>query len=243
MDKPIPEAVRALADEMDHVAAADLANEPGSPEMRDALHEYASRLRAALTAAQQQGQSVAWRAEVERAIDRARVFDDGSDGADSESAQSVVAILTGLLNAQPTQQGGGDACPHCKGNPGLDCNSFGRTAPRSAPVGVEDDDGELVERVARAIATHGFGRPWDDFHELYVHDTDKSDLREYARAAIAALAQQPAAVDDAYRRGFVDGAKWWEWEKTGATMWQSDQQRAYDKATEKLATQHQEPKP
>lgn len=67
------------------------------------------------------------------------------------------------------------------------------SAPPSTPVGVEDDDGELVERVARAIATHGFGRPWDDFHELYVHDTDKSDLREYARAAIAALAQQPAA--------------------------------------------------
>lgn len=25
-------------------------------------------------------------------------------------------------------KGGGEACPHCKGNPGLDCNSFGRTA-------------------------------------------------------------------------------------------------------------------
>lgn len=77
-----------------------------------------------------------------------------------------------------------------------DCAGRLRTLAKSlasAPTGAEDDDGELVERVARAIAKHGFGRPWDDFHELYVHDTDKSDLREYARAAIAALARQPAS--------------------------------------------------
>jgi hypothetical protein len=33
---------------------------------------------------------------VQQAIERARVFDDGSDGADAESARSVVAILTKL---------------------------------------------------------------------------------------------------------------------------------------------------
>ena len=29
-----------------------------------------------------------------------------------------------------------------------------------------------------------------------------------------------------YVRAFVDGAKWWEWEKEGATMWPSDQRKA-----------------
>lgn len=43
-----------------------------------------------------------WREDVQRAIDRARVFDDGSDGADAESARSVVGILYGLLAAAPS---------------------------------------------------------------------------------------------------------------------------------------------
>lgn len=39
----------------------------------------------------------ALRALIERALERARVFDDGSDGADAESARSVVALLTKAL--------------------------------------------------------------------------------------------------------------------------------------------------
>ncbi|HGB7483668.1 TPA: hypothetical protein ACIXXB_001279 [Pseudomonas aeruginosa] len=38
-----------------------------------------------------------------RAIARAKVFDDGSDGADAESARSVVAILRELLAVGPAQ--------------------------------------------------------------------------------------------------------------------------------------------
>ena len=34
---------------------------------------------------------------------------------------------------------------------------------------------------------------------------------------------------------FVDGAKWWEYRETGATMWQSDQRGAYLVAEERLA--------
>lgn len=71
----------------------------------------------------------------------------------------------------------------------------------------------------------------------------------------AALAQQPEACDmgalcigceprnadgtcpgqhpETWRAGFLAGAKWWEWEKTGATMWQSDQQKAYEAALKK----------
>lgn len=55
-------------------------------------------------------------------------------------------------------------------------------------------------------------------------------------AAIAAFQRQPADADrvDAFVRAFVAGAKWWEFEKTGATMWQSDQDRAAAAARWKL---------
>lgn len=42
-----------------------------------------------------------WRTEVQRAIEIARVFDDGSDGADAESSRSVVGILSAMLTAAP----------------------------------------------------------------------------------------------------------------------------------------------
>ncbi len=29
---------------------------------------------------------------------------------------------------------------------------------------------------------------------------------------------------------FIQGAKWWEWKQTGATMWQSDQNEALEEA-------------
>ena len=34
-------------------------------------------------------------------------------------------------------------------------------------------------------------------------------------------------------QAFVEGAKFWEWHKTGATMWQSDQNLCLQKAKEK----------
>lgn len=33
---------------------------------------------------------------------------------------------------------------------------------------------------------------------------------------------------------FVQGAKWWEWHKEGATMWNSDQAIAWRQAEERL---------
>lgn len=45
---------------------------------------------------------------------------------------------------------------------------------------------DTAEAVARAIAENGFGRPWDDFLPLNAHDTDQSDLIEYAQAALDA---------------------------------------------------------
>ncbi|MBU0706734.1 hypothetical protein KJ807_05980 [Patescibacteria group bacterium] len=36
--------------------------------------------------------------------------------------------------------------------------------------------------------------------------------------------------DNDIRRAFVEGAKWWEFENYGGTMWQSDQRRAEQEA-------------
>lgn len=36
-----------------------------------------------------------------------------------------------------------------------------------------------------------------------------------------------------YCRAFVDGAKWWEWHKEGATMWPSDQALALKEAEQR----------
>ena len=36
--------------------------------------------------------------------------------------------------------------------------------------------------------------------------------------------------EDCIQRAFVDGAKWWEFEKEGATMWHSDIADAEDEA-------------
>jgi len=43
----------------------------------------------------------------------------------------------------------------------------------------------------------------------------------------------PSCSDLLY--AFVQGAKWWEYEKEGATMWQSDQELAWKTAECRLA--------
>lgn len=40
--------------------------------------------------------------------------------------------------------------------------------------------------------------------------------------------------DTALLIAFIQGAKWWEYAKTGATMWQSDQKKASDEAERRL---------
>lgn len=84
------------------------------------------------------------------------------------------------------------------------------STPDAAPVvrGLEwkgeEDDHVLV--VAKAIAEEGFGRPWDDFLPINAFDTDQADLKDYARAAVAAFrsALHPiagTAALDALQRG------------------------------------------
>ena len=39
------------------------------------------------------------------------------------------------------------------------------------------------------------------------------------------------------RRAFVEGAAWWEFHSTGATMWQSDRSKAEDEADRRYVSQ------
>ena len=92
--------------------------------------------------------------------------------------------------AEAQAQGGGEACPHCKGNPGLDCNSFGRPAPPSAPVGVE----RLIEDWESDLAED----KRDGVSEVAIR------VQEIRLDQLRTLAQQPAAVDGAAVRWAVE---------------------------------------
>jgi hypothetical protein len=74
------------------------------------------------------------------------------------------------------------------------------SAGNSEPAEVEEDDPDVLT-AARAIAEHGFGRPWDDFHVSNAFDTDQNDLIEYGRAAVSALRSRalPQEVAESYR--------------------------------------------
>lgn len=54
-----------------------------------------------------------------------------------------------------------------------------------------------------------------------------------------ALIQGAWPADD-LRRAFVDGAKWWEFQTTGATMWTSDISRAEEEATRRCSVVQQD---
>ena len=66
--------------------------------------------------------------------------------------------------------------------------------------------------------THHIGKHWDDSGTTL---RLRSELRELA-----------GAQEDMLIAAFVHGAKWWEYHKEGATMWQSDQHKVCDAAQE-----------
>jgi hypothetical protein len=72
----------------------------------------------------------------------------------------------------------------------IDCAEFRLQASDDGYAQAKIDEAikarEDVLTAARAIAEKGFGRPWDDFLETNAHDTDQSDLINYARAALEA---------------------------------------------------------
>jgi len=61
-----------------------------------------------------------------------------------------------------------------------------------------------------------------------------SDEAEHAELVRTGLAEEKGSwPDQCLQRAFVDGAKWWEFERTGATMWQEDQGKAEQAAMDK----------
>lgn len=72
----------------------------------------------------------------------------------------------------------------------------------------------------------------------YVEEVVRSDLPPTGLDPPSPLGDRdatPLPPGEALAWAFVQGAKWWEWYKTGATMWQADQARAYAAAAEKYA--------
>lgn len=65
------------------------------------------------------------------------------------------------------------------------CEALGSNPSKQTARDNEEDESLILE-VAKSIAVHGIGRPWDDFEDVNAHDFDHNDLKEYARAAIYA---------------------------------------------------------
>ena len=56
---------------------------------------------------------------------------------------------------------------------------------------------------------------------------------DYTQERLAEKDRKIAELKHALGNAFVDGAKWWEFEKTGGTMWQSDQDKAAKEASKR----------
>lgn len=173
--------------------------------------------------------------------------DDLAAGNAYADAAGRVRTLARALTAAQQQgqaQGGGEPCPHCKGNPGLDCNSFGRAAPPSAPVGVVGDavDVDAIQHILKHALRDG------------VHGGYTAGFIENQ---IAALAQQPAAgsVGDTRRMDWLEqqAVEVRKPLRYGSTALFHAEQVSDDDEPHRtdlraqidsaLATQHQEPKP
>jgi hypothetical protein len=191
MDKPIPEAARAIRDVLFRV----YMDHDDLMVTTALLHDMAVAV-SSLTAAQQQGQTAAWMtpesiAHLAKQNGPAKV-----DAWNCSSGTERVPVY-----AQPMQQGGGEVFGWWM----ADCNGVGRfvygsdpecrqhyettlgysarplyTAPPSAPVGVEDS---VLER-----AIEESDGAWHD-DEFRIEGAALMSL-------LRSIAQQPAAVDE-----------------------------------------------
>lgn len=59
----------------------------------------------------------------------------------------------------------------------------------------------------------------------------RREEEEVRRASARPL--RPTTTKEMLEAAFVRGAAWWEWHKEGATMWQSDQNLAWEEAQRK----------
>ena len=90
---------------------------------------------------------------------------------------------------------------------------------------------------ALSAATAGSGEAVGEVYALPTGER-RVQLAKHARElpiGMKLYAGAPAADAEALaRKMFVEGAKWWEFKKTGATMWPSDQGEAWDASEAKL---------
>jgi hypothetical protein len=74
-----------------------------------------------------------------------------------------------------------------------------------------------------------------DDTERYEDEWYRALLRELASRLALNRERLGSWPQEDRRRAFVQGAQWWEFHKTGATMWQSDRDLAEQEATRRLA--------
>lgn len=200
--KPIDEAVRLLRE---YREAPKFSNDHDAIKRTVALEDEIDAFLAALTAAQQQGQAVAFD------IERARTLADYVVGyaraveLKSLSSDACVALsdLHSMLHAQPMQQGGGEVVAHGFYDPVTGAYSESQhtprwlpavvcTAPPSAPVGVEAVRGAWLAAITLAnnICVQESDRENDrDGDTAWIDGTAEcaKRIREYAHPTDAEL--------------------------------------------------------
>ena len=143
-----------------------------------------------------------------------------------EEKQGLVDAITAALEAPPSAQ---------QIEAWIDAAALEAARPPVAPDAASNAVALLREFLESRAA---FNRPWEwaEREDWILRATACVDASRRASDASATLAGQEAAgagevldgtwpADD-LRRAFVRGAKWWEYESRGATMWQSDQRKA-----------------
>jgi hypothetical protein len=204
MDKPIPEAVQSPVKSV-RDAAQYLIRYPGDDYAQRHLLERIDQLEARLTAAQQQGQAVAFD------IERARTLADYVVGyaraveLKSLSSDACVALrdLHAMLHAQPMQQGGGDVAMEAWNAALNDAGELRSNAPdeRYARRAANVESWIKSNRPAPPSAPVGVEAALRDALQLLIDFIELDKLAMDADAlfiAKRAIAQQPAAVDGAY---------------------------------------------
>jgi hypothetical protein len=234
---PIPEAVSVtlhsdragcewfIVTSKDHTDSESEVTPSDDPALFDLLK--------ALTAAQQQGQAVAWPTEAKHIGSgdweaRTAVCAHTMSEAQARVWNACLAACKAAYTApQPTQQGGGETY-------WANGAQWPNIAPPSAPVGVGVMDEET--------ALDAFDRACMNNKRVSWHGYTRDDRLQVMRRFLTALAQQPAA-------GAVDWRAEYRIQTAMRYMDNNpaiDAETAYrwaDREIRDLATQHQEPKP
>lgn len=90
--------------------------------------------------------------------------------------------------------------------------------------------GMLCSKRPGFVGIHARG---NDHRYEFLAECQQALAKHLNATTVHAENRKPTREDRVWQDGFVAGAKWWEWEKTGATMWQADQHRAGEVAMEK----------